>query len=454
MLKCLLVDIPRVLFEPVAVIGALGFLYAFFRNFRNRGELFWIITGTVLFIIGWRLAFHSLMVSSRYASILLYPIVISAAWFTLRFGEDIRMTAQRIHFLRKCEKLGIVFTVLLFLVLCVWCIDKIRTYNPYADYAIKIGNALTEDAQGGHFEVCTTTDPSRIAYYAHCGLNDVQKLLFEDDEPWREPLKSKVHSLVNSFDPLYCVFTLNKNEETPTAESLGLTPEMGTWKILRREYTSRKKNREFVLARFSPGHPNIEEWSGPISGLPADNLVKNGDFEAVRKDDDWKKLLKNYTDLNIIPYMDPDRMIPANWNIDIGTWNLSNPPDLHLSNENVLAGRYSFVADSSYTPFPSSFYCESIPKTTEDGFYSFFVRNDCGKRSLVKVFVRTWLPDEGHHILDELVLYLDPGKIYRIHGVVPAKKFPQGAGSFNFRILAYGRYTFDCFSVTHRSAFQ
>ena len=68
--------IPRILFEPVAVAAVLGIITALIYSWKKRNNLFWFVACSVVFMIGWRLVIH--IISSRYASILIYPAIIFA----------------------------------------------------------------------------------------------------------------------------------------------------------------------------------------------------------------------------------------------------------------------------------------------------------------------------------------------------------------------------------------
>ena len=76
MLKYLFYTVPPMLFETLAITMLIGFAVLLFLRKKKSPVLFWSFTGIILFMIAWRLAVHSLMLSSRYAQIIIYPCLI------------------------------------------------------------------------------------------------------------------------------------------------------------------------------------------------------------------------------------------------------------------------------------------------------------------------------------------------------------------------------------------
>ena len=62
----------------------------------------------------------------------------------------------------------------------------------------------------------------------------------------------------------YFFFYLKKGETEPNADTMEFDKSSGTWEIVSRYYTARHKKKEFLLARYRPVCPNIEEWQGKI----------------------------------------------------------------------------------------------------------------------------------------------------------------------------------------------
>ena len=85
-------EIPQIIHEPIAITAVIGIVLAAVCYARRPfGKFYWLILCTLLYMFAWRLAIQ--IISSRYAEILLYPAVISAAYACFKFPELIYLSA-------------------------------------------------------------------------------------------------------------------------------------------------------------------------------------------------------------------------------------------------------------------------------------------------------------------------------------------------------------------------
>ena len=286
----------------------------------------------------------------------------------------------------------------------------------------------------------------RVAYYSKMPPNKILHLCDTADENWQETLIGKIKSSINTFKENFFMFSEKKGDMDSVNLFLKEHPEYGTWRWIRSENTSRKKNKRINLYHFVPAHPNIDEWHDAIPELPADNIIKNGDFEIALSGKQLESRLDHYRSVKATSYSDTQRILPANWWFDIGPWNSDNPSDMRLCTEKALAGQYSLYLDSLHTKYQSGFYSDEISKQKKNCLYSFFIRNLARQKAQIWIQTRTWMPkDNSDKIWDNLFLVLDANKTYRIHNIIDISQIKSDL--FKMTIICNGRVLLDQFSL-------
>ena len=104
MLKYLFYTAPKMLFEPFAIAALISFACILLLRKKKNALLFRSLTGIVLFMIAWRLSIHSLMRSSRYAQILIYPCIILSGCLCLNTQALFRWLFRKIRLNFPCRK--------------------------------------------------------------------------------------------------------------------------------------------------------------------------------------------------------------------------------------------------------------------------------------------------------------------------------------------------------------
>ena len=84
MLDYLFRSIPGILFEPFAVFMLLWLTVVSICFPRKEKVMFRFIFFSLIFMVAWRLGFHRIMLSSRYASGLIVPVIVCSAWLCIK----------------------------------------------------------------------------------------------------------------------------------------------------------------------------------------------------------------------------------------------------------------------------------------------------------------------------------------------------------------------------------
>lgn len=441
-MRYLFVGIPSLLFEPISIIALLGCITTFCYFHKKNNRFFWITTVSICLMFIWRLSCCSLMLSTRYTAIILYPAMI----FTVLFCFHVRDAAQSIfrrfpHLDHDLfQKIYPVIPWFLVTILAVACLAKTLHYNPYGTHTIKICKALADEVKGKDFILYVQDEQRRIAYYTGIAVNKMNPLSEGIYYPINRTLKRKLKLTKNYFINVYFILFLKKGDPEPDAESLGISQEMGKWKCIRREYTSRRKNRELVLYRFIPAHPNIEIWEKKIPDISQKNLCENGNFEQSLSPKDLKQRIAYYKKIGASDfYLTPGKLFPDKWWLGVGKPINGISSKMALTEKNPIAGKYSLEmnADSKYGwGINSSF----IPK--QDCIFSGFIRAE--SESSVKIHSCYWNTDKKKtDFINSCFFRLSPGKTYRFSVPVRMNDVPEKDKSIYIIVAGHGHILLD-----------
>lgn len=442
MIRYLIVRLPGLLFEPIAVGALLGGVTALL--FCRKKTLFYGILATnVCLMFFWRMGAHSLMLSSRYASIILYPAIILTVWFGFQVRELARWGIRKIPLLNNpaVERICLAipyFMVFGFAVSCFFL--RIMHSDPYEGHTAKLCKTLAGEIDGGDYLLYAQSEPERIAYYSGADFKTILPLSYKTQLPIEEELKDKIARSKNIIDNIYFVFYLRKGDPEPDAQALGIGPELGQWECLHREYTSRKKKKEIVLYRLIPAHPNIEVWDRDIPEISPDNLCKNGNFEEPLAGDDLEQRIDYLRNLGAADfYLAPERRFPVNWWLAVKKEEDGIFSKMSLTEEHPIAGKYSLEMDSNNGANWSA-NCALMPK--QDGVFSGFFRAE----SDASVLVRSCYWDFDKSTIGYITDYefrLHPGQTYRFSLPVRMADVPEEDRSINFVVQGIGHILVD-----------
>ena len=260
-------------------------------------------------------------------------------------------------------------------------------------------------------------------------------------------VRNTVELLRNVPGEHYLFFYLKKGEVEPSQEIMKLAPDYGSWKIVARYYTTKRKKEELLVARYKPVCPDIQEWEQPMPLQSAKNLHPNGDFEKKRSAEQIKTLETSYRKLQVKDYhLLTQVSFPTSFGIVINKWNAPNPPVMHLSDCKPLAGKYSLVIDArpprNFAQCYSLYYFKKLCK------YTLFVRGEGNKSSKLQILIVTQNSKLKKFRLEKRWEFLiEPGKVYRLQGTIPLDTFEKDWQNFNLQIGVRGYVTVDQLSL-------
>ena len=440
----LLKSIPGMIFEPMAVVMLLWCISALFF-FKKKDKLFfWIITAAIFLMLLWRIICSSVMVSSRYSSFLIYPTVIFCACFCVKIIPFLRFIFRKSKWnSHKWRKLYVFVALFVIIGLNIGSLIKITKFNKYSDYTKKICQKYLSQANKSNVLCTVEEEINRVAWYTKKNPSEIQ--LISTEQEFSE-LKKYIEKWQDSPSGNYFIFYRNKKDMEPDAKNLNILPD--SWSIISSEYTSKRKNKEMILAYYKPLYPNTEEWNGKIPALPAKNLCRNGDFEKSLSAESLANMKKYYTENGVKGYTNlTDKKLPHDWWLTLNKWNGSNPPDMRLESSRPLAGKYSFLMDGICSNKVAQANCMSYIYNKKCK-YNLFVRPEgknvskftiltISRNEKTKKYLRTY----------ERCFLLQPGKIYRIYGNIPTDTFPDGFRNFCLLLATSGAVTVDQVSL-------
>jgi|GEM_PF-3480389 len=425
MIHYFFVVIPGLLFEPIAVCTAVGAIAALWIFRKNHDRFYWIIAASIGLMLLWRLVAYPLMLSSRYSSVLLYPAIIFTGWLCTQLRGLVEKGAERFPRLKNRRIAGMYPVLSRFLVflLVAACLGKCLHYNPYAAHIVKISEALASEIKGKDFRLyLTEKEAERISYYAKLDYEKAKQFIIHSELPIHDFLRTKLNESKNFFEPSYFVFYQKKAEAEPDAQCLKLDPRIGKWECLHREDTSRRKNKELVLYRFTPAHPDIEIWDQEIPPVSLNNLCRNGDYERVLSGKQLEQRIAEYKKIGASDfYLSGDRFFPADWSLGVWKPAFGKYAEMALTEKNPVAGKYSLEVNSNYE-YGWGTCCAFIPK--QDCVFSGFLRAESD--ALIRVRSCYWNVEEKK--INNIKTYdflLHAGKTYRFTVPICVRNVPE-----------------------------
>ena len=441
-------SIPKMIFEPLAVTLLLWALLAFCFFRKKNKPLFWFFTGAIIFMITWRVACHSVMLSARYAAFLIYPTLICCACFAVKSAPFFRWVFKKFNLQFPLRNLFCRFLpVAIIIGLSAGCLIRTFRIDPYSDYRRQAAFTYLKHRKGPGEIYIAHDEFNRISWYTGHKHSEVKTLYIPENTPALPQIKKTVGSLKNIPGKHWLFFFLDKGDKEPSPDSMQFTKDHGSWQIITRYHTSKRKKREFLVALYKPVCPNIQEWPGPVPAIPKGNFHNFSDFEKpltaplLKNSQNFfrKNQIKGYEDLS-------KRKLPQGWGVSLGKWNAKNPPDIRLSDKNPLAGKYSLAVDAL---LPRSYaHCCSWYYFNKRGRFTIFVRAEGDKPSIFQVFIPTRnMKTKKYRREITWNFKLVPGKIYKIHGTIPVDGFEKDWRSYTLQFGVRGKVTVDQISL-------
>lgn len=436
MIRYIFQTIPRIMFEPVSVIALLGLCLYLFLNRRRRGCRFWLICSSIFFFFGWRITAHAVMASKRYSEILIYPGVIFMCYFFVQIPLLFRWILYKAGLSRFTlhYKASRALTWLCVIIFAVVSLSKAFLINTYSDYIVRLCDVFNKDsANRNNVYICTDKEVTRIMHY--CNISPERCMEFPVDRK-HDPYQifcDRVCSFSNKPGVYYFFRVKGKNEKDFSLADTGIKSEH--WEELSREYTSRQKNKEMILYRFTPPRENIEGWRGDIPKPKESELLKLYDFETGGREKKFESISHS---------AGPDSrkilIIPDGWSLDYNAKNPAPHPILTVSDLRPLEGRKSLLLERP--PEAQEAWCYSHPFNTKNNYsFSLFIRGNTLPVSNIMVTIR----GIGGKIKPKhLYFSIYKDKLYRISWKVHSKDFPADTKTFIVMIgVTHGSATLD-----------
>lgn len=238
-------EIPQIIHEPIAITAVIGIVLAAVCYARRPfGKFYWLILCTLLYMFAWRLAIQ--IISSRYAEILLYPAVISAAYACFKFPELIYPLFKKYI----PEKIWRFLPYALVGGLCIACFCKAVRVSPY-HFVLKMSEIVTEDQKKNESKKVLIFSEDRSVqyrYYTKLPAQSCPPLFLPDYQPHTKRIYSLVTRNSKKADILYFIcLEPAKSAPIQLKTRKGIDPR---WKFLGQEYINRKKRKVSRVYRF------------------------------------------------------------------------------------------------------------------------------------------------------------------------------------------------------------
>ncbi len=227
--------IPRGLFEPFAIGAVIGAVLPLVSTRRHR-YFFFFFWGTILFMLAWRIAI--LIVSSRYASFLIYPAVILTVYACFEAGKQLQKRTRLSR--RFCR----ILPLLILGGIVLGCLGKTFHRDPYEYH--REGAYLTIREQMKKYDkiqvLVSNGDARRTKYYTGAVTRDIP-------DATAKVLQQEVCKFKSADTVLLLDVIEPADAPVLTKKELGV-PESAEWERIYSSYTNRKERRKHNIYRY------------------------------------------------------------------------------------------------------------------------------------------------------------------------------------------------------------
>jgi hypothetical protein len=369
-----IVKFSRVLYEPLSVTVLVAIVLAFYLNWRKWDRLFWIIAGSIAFMIAWRLGIG--IFSARYASILIYPTVILVAYLFYRVTE----LFPKIPYL--CKIPGKYYPWIsrgLLIGMLIPCVIKDFRFNHYAGFIPETCKIINADAANYQYPVILDLagEATRLQYYS--GL--------ESHAAYNSTAPKNIERAVRPYRFLHDAIYVVVNERP--GESIAFGGD-GEWELISSKFKNNRKRLKFNVYRYAPSpEDKLRHKAGPepwnASGIP----VANGAFEKGSLVPPGDLYIRRFRNKNIPFFREANFLFPGDWSL-IGApgFEADCNGEVELSG-NSIAGKYSLRMSAA----ARISVCHEEIHRAPSARLEFFVRGTPG--SIFAVAVDAYDPDGG-----------------------------------------------------------
>ena len=227
--------IPRGIFEPVAVGAVIGGICSliFARRYSYRFFFFWF---AILFMLTWRVVI--LIISSRYASILIFPAVILTAYASFEIGRQLK---KRTRLPRKFCR---ILPLLILGGIVLGCLGQAFHKDPY-EYHCEEAHAVIREELKKHDKIqvlVSNGEARRVRYYTGAVTRNIPDVT-------EKVLKQEVRKFKSTGTVLLLDVIESARSPMLTKKELGV-PESAEWTRIYSSYTNRKERRKHNVYRY------------------------------------------------------------------------------------------------------------------------------------------------------------------------------------------------------------
>ena len=442
-------SIPGILYEPfaVCVLLWLALIFPFFRK-KNRVFVLLIFASVVCMVV-WRMVLSHIVLSSRYAAILIYPAAAASACLCVKISPLGIWIAKKFKKNTPSVKMWLrILPVVIAAGLSITCLCRSLRFKNYASAYKKVAQAYLQYRSGAGELYITNKEINRVSWYAGLKGRAVKEFPDSGEKDACQVIRQMIEKLKNSPGEHFFIFFVKKHEKMPSSAAMHLTEDYGKFEILARYFNSSRKNKEIVLAKYKPVCPDVEELSGKISKISSKNVISNGDFEQVVSGAELEKLKNSCEKLRLAEYSDLNsRLLPRLWTFAFGQWNIVNPPDIRLTEKDALSGKYSLSIDSA--PPRKQAILTNWSAFSGKKRFSFLVRTAGAGSTAIEVWVISRDSSKKKtKVTHKADFILPPGKQYRIYGDIPADKFSAEWKDYLLQPRFRGRCVVDDFTLS------
>ena len=339
-----LVRIARMLFEPFAVIALLGSILALWQYRHRRGELFWLFSSAILFMLSWRVAIK--IVSSRYAHILIYPALFLCVWCCLQLG---RYCPGR---WRQRVSLG------LFGILIVIAFAKDLRFNRYNNAIPYVCKMIRTDAAGQTNPLLTAAEDEVARYQYYSGLQVIAGRALNTGPDVIRDLK-KTLLPYRGYNGTVYLLIYERNPGILSGETLGLA--QGEWTFIASRYRNERRKLALSAYRYTP-FPRHEELSDGQKKASGKNLLANGNFTQMISGE--KIYQRQQLSAKGFTFFDnPQLKWPAGWGtLEMNNYHPDSAPEIEIVRNTVDGESFLRIAGKRevffccWTMYPTGHY--------------------------------------------------------------------------------------------------
>ena len=389
---------------------------------------------TVLFLLSlaisllfflWRFYILNTTVSSRYCSVLIYPVTIIMSYFLC----ETNILQKSNSFVSPLLRYLLPGIFIIYYLSFDFIVDSNKLYTFSVTDTLKCYFSKPET----HLYVFNSwNEMYRLSHYTKIPPNEIIFLKANDISE----ISNQIDSFNNYFGNYLFFFTLHGHLFNDTF----FPKQKGLQFVFSHATSSSKHNKNAYLFCYHPLHEKIKVLTSNPPESPADNICINGDFEEYlsgKQLDDFKQSLFNmgHTD-----YLSHDYLFPKRFTLGLSKDNAINPPLMCLSPETPISGNYSLLIDTTQTNNKAFFAYHGINKGNYA--YSGLVKG-LGKQPSELMVSPYYFDSEKQATvyLDTIRFNILPNITYQFSGTVSS--YSISSSTFSLYFVGSGKLLFD-----------